>query len=318
MNNSTWLISHVEGGLSFEGILIILTMSILDRDSLRISVNGAEIFFDVEGSGLELKRRSIEEKPVMAILHGGPALDHSYFKPWLTPLSEYAQLIYVDHRGTGRSAKVPLPTCTIEQMADDLEELRMRLGIQNWAVLGNSYGGMWGLTYATRHEKSLSHLTLVDTLAAWKECWKDAQKMAEKWGTAQQKKIYRDLFLGKTHGEKQFKHWFETMLPLYFHKYKKEYMTMISRVKGAPDVAEYMWQHVMNDYDVRGKIRKLQVPTLVTVGRYDWVTPVSQSEYLANNIPNSKLVIFERSGHFPFMEERAKFNRTVLQFLAQN
>src|SRR5687767_14052163 len=101
------------------------------------------------------------------VLHGGPGLDHSYFKPWLTPLAETMQLIYVDHRGTGRSERVPLETCTIEQMADDLEELRTYLGLDKVVVLGNSFGGMWALVYAVRHPESISKMILVTTTPSY-------------------------------------------------------------------------------------------------------------------------------------------------------
>src|SRR5436309_15195093 len=120
------------------------------------------------------------EKPVCAVIHGGPGGDHSSYRPWFSPLSEELQLVYVDHRNTGRSGKVAMETCTIENFADDLDELRKTLGIDKWIVLGCSFGGMWALTYAVRHEKNLSHLVLLDTTASWKEDWPEAQKMAEK------------------------------------------------------------------------------------------------------------------------------------------
>ena len=90
---------------------------------MRATINGIELFFDVAGMGFVPSGLTMEEREVCFVLHGGPGLDHSYFKPWLSPLAESMQLIYVDHRGTGRSSRPPLETCTIEQMADDLESV---------------------------------------------------------------------------------------------------------------------------------------------------------------------------------------------------
>ena len=56
-------------------------------------------------------------------------------------------------------------------------------------------------------------------------------------------------------------------------------------------------------------------PTLVTVGRYDWVTPVSSSETIASLLPNAELVVFEHSGHSPQNEERELFQATMRGFL---
>jgi proline iminopeptidase len=58
-----------------------------------------------------------------------------------------------------------------------------------------------------------------------------------------------------------------------------------------------------------------QVPTLVTVGRYDYVTPLHFSEEMDREIPDSQLVIFEHSGHSPQVEETDKFREVVQDFL---
>ena len=53
------------------------------------------------------------------------------------------------------------------------------------------------------------------------------------------------------------------------------------------------------------------------MGRADWVTPVSSAETTASLIPNSKLVIFEKSGHSPQFEEAELFQQTMREFLAE-
>ena len=54
---------------------------------------------------------------------------------------------------------------------------------------------------------------------------------------------------------------------------------------------------------------RLRCPTLVTVGRRDWLTPVSSAEMIASLIPSAKLVIFEKSGHSPQIEEFEHFQQ---------
>jgi proline iminopeptidase len=53
----------------------------------------------------------------------------------------------------------------------------------------------------------------------------------------------------------------------------------------------------------------------VTVGRTDWITPVSSAETIASLIPNSRLVVFEKSGHSPQIEEAERFQAVVREFL---
>ena len=282
---------------------------------LKAFVNRAEIFFDVEGSGLKVTADSLVEKPVCVILHGGPAADHSSYRPWLSPLAELLQLVYVDHRGTGRSAEVPLETCTIEKIADDIEELRRYLGIKTWIVMGSSFGGMWALTYAVQYPNTLSHLILIDTAPSY-DFRKEAEEHAQKYGTPEQKTVYKKVFEGKVSTKEEYLKWSEIMLPLYFRKYDSKIgRAMLSRMRGSPKLSQYMWKNVMPNYDIRPRLKEITIPTLILAGKYDWVTPVSQSKILASNIPNSKLVTFENSGHHPFIEEQQLFIKTVLDFL---
>src|SRR5690242_1316994 len=99
------------------------------------TVNATNLFFDVEGSLLEMRGTEVKSRPVCFVLHGGPGLDHTGFRPWLSPLADLVQLVYIDLRGQGRSDNAPLETCTIEQMADDLEQLRQYLGVERPLVL---------------------------------------------------------------------------------------------------------------------------------------------------------------------------------------
>src|SRR5580700_10785305 len=71
---------------------------------MKLKVNGTELYFDVVGSSLD-PSNGYRQKPTLVILHGGPGFDHTYLRPWLDPVSEVAQLIYVDERGCGRSAR---------------------------------------------------------------------------------------------------------------------------------------------------------------------------------------------------------------------
>ncbi len=69
--------------------------------------------------------------------------------------------------------------------------------------------------------------------------------------------------------------------------------------------------------DLRPQLQEVQVPTLVIVGRHDFITNVAMAEEMVANIPDARLEIFEDSGHFAHVEEPDKFRRTVRQFLLE-
>jgi len=65
------------------------------------------------------------------------------------------------------------------------------------------------------------------------------------------------------------------------------------------------------------QLGKVTAQTLVVVGREDFVCPVEDSELIARGIAGAKLVIFEHSGHLPWIEERPRFFAEVGAFLAE-
>ncbi len=278
-------------------------------------VNGIDLFFDIEGMGFQPSGTEMIEKPVAFVLHGGPGLDHSYFKPWMSPLAADFQLVYIDHRSTGRSERAPLETCTIEQMADDIEELRKHLGLGKITIIGNSFGGFWGQVYALRHPENLERLILVTTSAS-NNFWESATAELERRATAEQKVVGPTLFEGKVTTEAEFMAWWDVMLPLYFYKWNDKIGgEMVKRGVDDPLVAAYMFERIIPSYDVSAGLPSVTAPTLVCSGRHDWVTPVVECERIVELIPNAELAMFEKSGHMPFIEEQDKFVEVVRDFL---
>ena len=70
---------------------------------MHVFINGVRLFFDVEGAKLVPDGPAMREKPTLLLLHGGPGFDHSIYKPAYAALADIAQIIYLDHRGNGRS-----------------------------------------------------------------------------------------------------------------------------------------------------------------------------------------------------------------------
>ena len=88
---------------------------------MRARIRDAEIYFDVDGVGLAPGEDCMVERPALFLLHGGPGGDHSNFKKQLTPLNSAAQLVYIDHRGSGRSAPADPQTYTLDNNIDDVD-----------------------------------------------------------------------------------------------------------------------------------------------------------------------------------------------------
>ena len=77
-------------------------------------------------------------------MHGGPGADHSTMLSFL-PLALEFKLIFYDHGCNGRSTRADLATMEWGNLTADAEAIRQDLGIEKWAVLGHSFGGMVAL-----------------------------------------------------------------------------------------------------------------------------------------------------------------------------
>jgi proline iminopeptidase len=282
---------------------------------MRIAVNGTDLWFDVEGASLVPDGEAMHEHPVILALHGGPGLDHAYFKPFLTPLTSFAQLIYLDLRSQGRSGRPPLETCTVEQMADDTVAFCRVLGLERPVVLSHSFGGTVALTLSLRHPDLAGRLVLVDTTACWAADHAEALALLEAWHGPAVRAAARSME-GDTSAEAHAD--FDRLVfPTYVWDpaLRASIMAAVRRSGYVHALADRFWGGLADAYDLRARLGEIRWPTLVIVGERDWRTPPSASRTIAARIPGAELLVLPDVGHFPYAEAPEAFATAVGQFL---
>src|SRR5262249_2083327 len=121
-----------------------------------VDSNGVLIYYGTMGRGAPL-----------VIVHGGPGASHDYFLPYLLPLMRTNQLIFIDERGSGKSSKLEDPKqYTIANMVEDIDAVRVALGLGKISLLGHSFGGALVQAYAFKYQSNLTHLILGSTFAS--------------------------------------------------------------------------------------------------------------------------------------------------------
>ena len=285
---------------------------------MRARIRDTEIFFDVEGAALVPDGPRMVERPVAFLLHGGPGGDHSGFKPGWSPLAERMQVIYVDHRGQGRSARGPKESYTLDNNVEDLEALRQHLGLDKVVVIGVSYGGMVALAYASRYPESVSHLIAVVTSPSYRFLERARAILAER-GTDEQRAMGDILWAGAFEDEEQLKQYYAVMGPLYSLKHDPE-KAAESRARGirSIDAINEGFGGFLRTYDVSGDLHKVTAPTLVIGGRQDWICPPELSEEIARLIPHADLRIFENSSHSVAADEHDLLMDVIKGFVVYN
>jgi proline-specific peptidase len=273
---------------------------------VQATLNNVDLYFESMGQGA----------PLIAV-HGGPGLsDNRGYVKWLAPLADEFRVVSYDLRGCGRSGDSADASYSHEDFVADLNALADHLGFDRFALLGTSYGGFISLEYALRHGDRLTHLVLQDTAPSHHN-ETAARENALKSGLPgiSHDQLER-LFGGRVGSNDELRDSFGAILPLY--RTTSDPAAEEERLENIVfryETHNFAFSKNMPNFDVRDQLGTIQTPTLILVGRHDWITPVDQSEFMAAHIPNAQMQIYEHSGHGPMIEENEAFIARVRAFL---
>jgi len=261
----------------------------------------------------------------VVVLHGGPGATHDYLAPFADLVDVGYRVVFYDQVGCGRSDLArETSEYTVERDVHDLEALRNSLGLGRIHLIGSSYGGLLAIAYALVHPTPLRSLVSASGLASVPLTMREMQRLKRELPAPIREVLERHEALG------EYEH------PEYLEAVREYYRRHLCRMWPWPRELSYSLDHLslpkygtmngpneftitgtIRDYDVTDRLGAIRVPTLVTTGRYDEVTPgVARS--IHEHIPGSELVQFEESSHTAFWEERAKYMETVRDFLARH
>jgi proline iminopeptidase len=226
-------------------------------------------------------------------------------------LGDVMHLVYYDHRCNGRSGRPPLETLTFERLCADADVLREHLGFEKVAVMGHSYGGFVALEYALRYPRRLSHLILMDTAATF-DYGEEIEANARRKGATEEQMEALDAPVGD---EEKFRRVLEIIVPLYWHRFDAELQARVFARTVYSAEAYEAGGPLIEGWDLTPRLGEIGTPTLVLAGQDDFVTPPSQARILHEGIPGSELIVFEHSGHFPYLEEPEAFFGAVRGWL---
>ena len=263
---------------------------------MHVAVNGTKLFFDVDGAKYVPDGRTMREKPTLIVLHGGPGHDHSVFKTGFCRLTDIAQIVYMDHRGNGRSPGSGPETWNLDQWGDDVKGLCDALEITRPIVYGVSFGGFVAQAYATRHPTHPGALILASTAA--KIDFEAIYAAFETYGGEAARRAAEDFWIRPS--PESGHRYREICVPLYRVQPNTDldapYRTINRREVG------YHFNGPNNEHgrmDFRKALSEIVCPTLVMSGDRDPVTPLAFSEEIVRCLPHNLVQFrqFQNCGH---------------------
>jgi proline iminopeptidase len=263
--------------------------------------DGYGLFVEDVGDGLPL-----------VVLHGGPGLDHSMFRPWLDPLADEYRLLYVDERGQGRSDRVDPETLSLAVFARDVDLLAEALELDRFALLGHSFGAIVTTWHATEIGTAAAYLIsggadasepmMADVHASLEAMGEAAKPIAESWEREQHVQTDEELL-----------ELLRVQMPFHFHGdpppgYGEDTVP-------SPEVLRHFARAGYGDFDYRPRLRQVRRPTLVVVGEHDRTTTPRAARALHEGIAGSELFVIPGTGHMSFVEAPETYLDAVRGFL---
>jgi len=277
-----------------------------------VEVKGFRLFYKTFGTGEE----------ILLCLHGGPGATHQYLLSLGELGDDKFKVVMYDQLGVGASEK-PKDTSlfTIEYGAEEVEGFRKAMNLGKVNLFGSSYGGGLALQYALKYQTNIKKLIIAGGMASIPETISEMNRLK-----ATLPKDVRDT-LAKYEARYAFLH------PEYLKAVEVFYRNFVCRLPEWPDEVTRAFNDMsipvywtmngpneftivgnLKDWDITARLREIKVPTLVTVGRYDEVTP-KVAETIHKGITGSKLVVFEKSGHLTMWDEKENYLKTLREFL---
>jgi proline iminopeptidase len=252
------------------------------------------------------------------LIHGGPGLDHTQFRPWLDPLSERFRLIFVDLRSQGRSDLADPSTLSIERMAADIDPLAAALELESYAVLGQSFGSFVALQHAATSGRA-SHYVLLGCVASARWLDRIEKNLAEfepeslrsQVGAAWEAEASVDTVDG-------FRRLLIDQLPFHFADPHGEPLAQfaegVSRMHLSPDVLRTFANRDYGGIEVEAALPGIRSPVLVISAEFDRVTVPEAGWEIAEAVPNGECVLMKNAGHMAFVEKPKAVKRAIGAF----
>lgn len=307
---------------------------------IEIDVNGSRQWISIRGQN--------KDSPVLLFLHGGPG------SPVLTMTRQYFNgkieqnfvVVNWEQRGASKSyAAGANETLTIDTMINDacevIDYLRTRFGKDKVYIVGHSWGSLLGTLVASKFPEKIAGYCGIGQLVYGV----DNERISYAWTMEQARarsdtKGIKALEAIAEYGENPRVDWQRRMtierkwlgeyggamghspsfmrnmiMSMGFFSPEYSFMDIVNFLRGNKKSLNDLWLSIL-EIDLRIEVPRLDVPVLMTTGRYDYNTPCTLAEDYFNQLesPKKDFVWFENSAHSPCFEEPEKFADELIRF----
>jgi proline iminopeptidase len=273
----------------------------------------------IEIDGFKLKYRT--EGTGQDVLVIGSSI--YYPRSFSQNLRKSLRLHFVDYRGFAEGSETEL---TFDNLLEDIERFRQKLGLEKCIVVGHSVHGLLALEYAKKYKKHVSSAVIIgmpphmrpDHIAMALNNWEDSVWPERKAAFDRNMKLMPDEKLNQLPRDEWFLQMNFRNVPKSFYDYNFDSTPLWQGVKPNTHVLDQMYLRFTREVDVSQGLESLDLPVLLAYGRFEFlVAPVHSWDHLRPKFKKLTVRIFEKSAHSPQYEEAELFDAELLKWVGE-
>jgi proline iminopeptidase len=257
-------------------------------------------------------------------LHGGPGCTHEYlecFEDFLPP--QGIRVIYYDQLGSHYSDQPDEPGLwTAERFREEVEQVRVALGLEDFYLYGHSWGGMLAIEYALKYQRHLKGMIVSNMTASIPSYVAYINELRQKLSPESIRTLERYEATGEytspeyekvMFGEIYASHlcrvspWPEPLARMFRHMNQKVYQTM-----QGPN--EFVVTGTFKDWDRWADLSRIGVPALLSVGRFDTMS-VADIERMGSLMPQARVAVCESGSHCSMYDDQERYFDDLISFV---
>jgi proline iminopeptidase len=274
-----------------------------------VSVEGAELHYIIEGKGI----------PCIGLGHS-----ESQRRILSQELRNHFRWVFMDLRHDAQSnSSLEISKITLDTYLDDIDKVRRTLGLDKTAVFGHSIHSLIALEYARKYPKNTTHVVMsgftpYSLAGVADEFWESDASSERKMILKQNMEKIAEDELSRLPSKERVVKTYMAMAPKLFYEPTYDLSWIYEVVESNRDIARHLFQVIFKDYDIAKRPGRVETPVFLAIGRYDYLCPYFIWDDRKDVLPNLSYNLFEKSGHFPMVEEQELFDKKLIEWIKRH
>lgn len=263
-------------------------------------------------------------------LHGGPGGNHEYWEDTAEQLKKQGlnvQVTMYDQLGSLYSdqpdysdPEIAKKYLTYEYFLDEVDEVREKLGLDNFYLIGQSWGGLLVQEYAVKYGQHLKGAIISSMVDEIDDYVKHVNALREKTLSKEAVDFMKDCEAKNDYSNPKYQEYVQVMNENYIDRKQPSKLYHLKDLGGDAVYNafqgdnEFVITGKLKDWHFRNQLKNIKVPTLITFGEHESM-PIATGKKMAELIPNAKFVTTPNGGHHHMVDNPDVYYKHLADFI---